>query len=133
MWPIDERPVPTSDVPGERAAATQPVPTKPPAFAKQGFTEDDVIDFTPEVKRLALEEVRRYRMGRCTRRRRSQGTIVMPGAIGGGGWGGGAFDPETGSAVREGDEQSGAVQAVPRGDAVRYACRRATWWSWAAR
>jgi len=96
VWPIVERPVAASDVPGERAAPTQPVPTKPPAFAKQGFTEDDVIDFTPELKRLALEEVRKYRTGPLYTPPSLQGTIVMPGAIGGGGWGGGAFDPETG-------------------------------------
>ena len=96
VWPIVERPVAASDVPGERAAATQPVPTKPPAFAKQGFTEEDVIDFTPELKRLALEEVRQYRVGPLYTPPSLQGTIVMPGAIGGGGWGGGAFDPETG-------------------------------------
>ncbi len=96
VWPIVERPVAASDVPGERAAPTQPVPTKPPAFAKQGFTENDVIDFTPEVKRLALEEVRKYRVGPLFTPPSLHGTIVMPGAIGGGGWGGGAFDPETG-------------------------------------
>jgi quinoprotein glucose dehydrogenase len=96
VWPIEERRVAPSDVPGERAAPTQPVPTRPPAFAKQGFTEDDVIDFTPELKRLALEEVRRYRTGPLYTPPSLEGTIVMPGAIGGGGWGGGAFDPETG-------------------------------------
>ena len=96
VWPIEQRPVAASDVPGERAAATQAFPTKPPAFAKQGFTEDDVIDFTPELKRLALEEVRKYRMGPLYTPPSLQGTIVMPGAIGGGGWGGGAFDPARG-------------------------------------
>ena len=96
VWPIEQRAVPTSDVPGERTAATQPFPTKPAPFAKQGFTEDDVIDFTPEVKRLALEEVRKYRIGPLYTPPSLQGTVVMPGAIGGGGWGGGAFDPATG-------------------------------------
>jgi quinoprotein glucose dehydrogenase len=96
LFPIEERPVPRSDVPGERSAATQPVPLRPPPFARQGFTEDDVIDFTPEVKRLALEEVRRYRMGPMYTPPSLDGTITMPGAIGGAGWGGGAIDPETG-------------------------------------
>ena len=96
IWPIQERAVPASSVPGERAAATQPFPTKPPPFAKQGFTEDDVIDFTPEVKRLALAEIRQYRTGPLYTPPSLEGTIVMPGAIGGGGWGGGAFDPATG-------------------------------------
>src|SRR5262249_13699086 len=54
LWPIGERPVPASDVPGERASKTQPVPSRPAPFAKQGFTIDDVIDFTPELKQRAL-------------------------------------------------------------------------------
>ena len=95
VWPIEDRPVPASDVPGERTSPTQPFPTKPAPFAKQGFTEDDVIDFIPEVKRLALEEVRKYRLGQLYTPPSLQGTIVMPGVIGGGGWGGAAFDPET--------------------------------------
>ena len=49
VWPIEERPVPQSNVPGERTSPTQPFPTKPPAFDRQGFTEDDLIDFTPEL------------------------------------------------------------------------------------
>ena len=96
VWPIEQRAVPASDVPGERTSPTQPFPTKPPPFSKQGFTEEDVIDFTPEVKRLALEEIRRYRVGPLYTPPSVQGTITMPGAIGGGGWGGGAFDPSSG-------------------------------------
>lgn len=96
VWPMEERPVPRSDVPGERTAPTQPFPTKPPPFAQQGFVEADVIDFTPEVRRLALEEVRKYRTGPIYTPPSLQGTIAMPGVIGGGGWGGGALDPETG-------------------------------------
>jgi quinoprotein glucose dehydrogenase len=63
VWPIEERPVPQSDVPGERTARTQPFPTKPAPFAKQGFEDEDVIDFTPEVKAQALEAIRPYRRG----------------------------------------------------------------------
>ena len=50
VWPIEDRPVPASDVPGERTAETQPFPTRPAPFAKQGFTEADVIAFTPELR-----------------------------------------------------------------------------------
>ncbi len=96
VWPIVEKPVPTSDVPGERAAGTQPFPTKPGPFAQQGFTEKDVIDFTPEIKRRALATIASYRLGPLFTPPSNAGTIVMPGAIGGAGWGGGAFDPETG-------------------------------------
>jgi quinoprotein glucose dehydrogenase len=96
VWPIEERPVAASDVPGERAWPTQPAPTKPAPFAQQGLTENDVIDFTPAIKALALEELRKFRYGAVFTPPSLGGTVVMPGAIGGSGWGGGAFDPETG-------------------------------------
>jgi quinoprotein glucose dehydrogenase len=60
LWPIEERRVPASDVPGEEAWTTQPFPTKPAPFTRQGFTRDDVIDFTPAVKAAALEEIAKY-------------------------------------------------------------------------
>ena len=50
VWPIEERPVTPSTVPGERAHPTQPFPTKPAPFDRQGISEDDLIDFTPEIK-----------------------------------------------------------------------------------
>jgi glucose dehydrogenase len=96
VWPIEEKPVPSSDVPGEVASRTQPVPTKPAAFAKQGFGEADVIDFTPALKAAALEELKKWRTGPIFTPPSEQGTIQMPGVVGGAGWGGGAFDPETG-------------------------------------
>ena len=96
LWPIEEREVPPSDMPGERASKTQPFPTKPPPYAKQGFTEDDVIDFTPELKAAALKIVKQYRHGPLFMPPSLQGTIAMPGVIGGANWGGAAADPETG-------------------------------------
>ncbi|MDQ6887994.1 MAG: pyrroloquinoline quinone-dependent dehydrogenase [Gemmatimonadota bacterium] len=96
IWPIGERAVPASDVAGERASLTQPFPAKPAPFARQGFSESDLIDFTPELRKQAVEAVKPYRMGALFTPPSMEGTIVMPGAIGGAGWGGGAFDPETG-------------------------------------
>ena len=96
VWPIEERPVTPSDVPGERAALTQPMPTWPLPFARQGFTTEDVIDFTPELNALALEQLEKYRIGPLFTPPSLEGTVLMPGLIGGAGWGGGAFDPETG-------------------------------------
>ena len=95
IWPIVERPVPPSDVPGERAAPTQPMPTRPAPFAMQAITENDLIDFTPALKRRALELFRRYKSGPVFTPPSVQGTIVMPGAIGGAGWGSTAFDPDS--------------------------------------
>jgi quinoprotein glucose dehydrogenase len=63
VWPIEERPVPQGDVPGEWYSPTQPFPTKPPAYARQAITMDDLIDFTPELHAKALELVKHYKMG----------------------------------------------------------------------
>ena len=63
VWPMEERPVPQSDVPGEQLSPTQPFPTKPAAFELQGLTEDDLIDFTPELRAEALEIVKDYKLG----------------------------------------------------------------------
>ncbi|HSH76852.1 MAG TPA: hypothetical protein VLA09_14280, partial [Longimicrobiales bacterium] len=63
IWPIEERPVPQSEVPGERLSPTQPFPTRPAAYEMQGLTEDDLIDFTPELRREALEIIQDYRIG----------------------------------------------------------------------
>ncbi|MBM3771376.1 MAG: pyrroloquinoline quinone-dependent dehydrogenase [Acidimicrobiia bacterium] len=104
VWPIEERPVPTSNVPGERTAPTQPFPTKPPAFDRQGVTIDDLIDFTPELRAEAVALLKYYRIGplftppsvRGTGPEGHRGTIQLPGSVGGADWQSGAFDPETG-------------------------------------
>lgn len=103
VWPIVERPVPQSNVPGEQTSPTQPFPTKPPAFDRQGATEDNLIDFTPELRAEALEIVKRYTTGplytppsiREEGPDGNLGTIQLPGSGGGANWSGGAFDPET--------------------------------------
>ncbi len=103
VWPIVERPVPASDVPGERAAPTQPFPTRPPAFDRQGMTIEDVVDFTPEIRRRALEALKPYRLGAIYQPPSlaaapdgTKGTILLPGVQGGAQWEHGAADPETG-------------------------------------
>ncbi len=104
VWPIEERPVPQSNTPGEETSPTQPFPSKPPAFDRQGITTDDLIDFTPELRAAALEIVKQYVMGplftppsiKGTGPGDTRGTIQMPGSVGGADWQGGAFDPDTG-------------------------------------
>ena len=96
VWPIEERPVPASDVPGEHASPTQPFPTKPPAYSPQGVTLDDAFDLTPELKAEAQAEMKKYRLGPLFTPPSLQGTLGRPGIIGGANWGGGAFDPDTG-------------------------------------
>jgi len=101
VWPIEERPVPQSTVPGEQTSPTQPFPTKPPAFDRQGFTEADLIDFTPELKAEALELAKHYVLGpiytpATLTSEDKKGTLMLPGLWGAGNWNTGAFDPETG-------------------------------------
>jgi len=96
LWPIVERAVPQSDVPGEASWPTQPFPTKPAAFARQGFTLDDLVDFTPEIKQAAVAEASQFRLGPLYTPPSIQGSLMLPGVIGGAGWGGAAVDPETG-------------------------------------
>jgi len=104
VWPIEERPVPKSTVPGEVTSPTQPHPTKPAPYEHQGLTENDLIDFTPELRAEALEIVKRYVIGPPFTPpsvigegpNAKLGTIQLAGASGGANWNGGAFDPETG-------------------------------------
>ena len=102
VWPIVERPVPQSDVPGEKTSPTQPFPTKPAPFDRQGTSIDDLIDFTPELRSEAIKIAQQYKMGPLftppvvVGTDGKKGTLVVPSAIGGANWQGGAVDPETG-------------------------------------
>src|SRR5689334_23660736 len=102
VWPIQERRVPQSDVPGEKTAPTQPFPTKPPAYARNFLSiPDDLIDFTPEMRHDALDRVKSYRVeGMFTPPvvgdpKHWLGGISMGNASGGTNWPGGGYDPET--------------------------------------
>jgi quinoprotein glucose dehydrogenase len=79
VWPIVERPVPASDVPGERASTTQPFPTKPAPFEYQGVTADDLADFTPAIREQAVAAIRNFRTGPLFTPPSLVGTIVRPG------------------------------------------------------
>jgi len=95
VWPIEERPVPQSTLVGEQTAPTQPYPTRPPLFLTNGATEEDVIDFTPEIHEAALEIFRQYNSGPLYTPLAAGDNIVKPGWSGGANWWGAAFDPET--------------------------------------
>lgn len=96
IWPIRERPVPASDVPGEVASPTQPVPTWPKPYEDQGVALDQLADFTPQLHDEAVKAVAPYRIGPLFTPPSERGTVVRPGVIGGGNWGGAAVDPDTG-------------------------------------
>ncbi len=103
VWPIEERPVPQSDVPGEKTSPTQPFPTKPPAYARNFIkVPDDLVDFTPELRAQALKQIARYKVGPWMYNpavlgdaNGILGAINMGNAVGGTNWPGVSYDPET--------------------------------------
>src|SRR5262252_9154841 len=101
IWPIVERPVEQSTVPGEKTSATQPFPTKPAAYDRQGSSIDDLIDFTPELRAEALKIASRYKMGPIftppvvSKIEGPLGTLATAISNGGTNWPGGSYDPET--------------------------------------
>jgi quinoprotein glucose dehydrogenase len=96
VWPIEEQPVPSSNVPGESASKTQPFPTKPAPIDIQGVRDEDLIDLTPELRKEAIDIVAKYDHGPLFTPPSERGTIQVPGVAGGGNWAGAAIDPETG-------------------------------------
>ncbi len=98
VWPIEERPVPQSTIAPERTAATQPFPSLPRPFERQGLTEADLVDFTPEIKQEALAIFRGLNAGPLFTPLGEKPTPVLPSWIGGANWWGAAVDPESGIA-----------------------------------
>jgi quinoprotein glucose dehydrogenase len=101
LWGMEERPVPASTVPGEKLAATQPFPLKPAPFERLGLTENDLIDYTPQLRAEALKALEGYQWGKPYQppsvvSETNKGTVILPGYGGGGNWQSGAADPETG-------------------------------------
>ena len=104
VWPIVDQPVPAGDVPGEWYSPTQPFPTRPAAFDRQSFTEADLIDWTPEVRALALESIQGFRLSPeiftppslTDAADGTRGLLSLPSSTGGSNWESSALDPETG-------------------------------------
>jgi quinoprotein glucose dehydrogenase len=129
LWPIEERAVPKSDVPFEWTAPTQPFPTKPAAYDRQGVGEDDLVDFTPAIKAAALEAVKGLRRGSMYTPPSlieapdgTRGTLVLPHYGGGANWEGGAADPETGMLYVASQTSLTVFAVSPAGDRsdIRY-------------
>jgi quinoprotein glucose dehydrogenase len=101
VWPFVERPVPQGDVPGEWYSPTQPIPTKPPFYDRNGSTVDDLIDFTPELRAQAIQLASKYKMGPVftppvvSKAGGPLGTLIVGYPNGGTNWAGGSFDPQT--------------------------------------
>ncbi|MFP3948825.1 MAG: hypothetical protein ACLFWG_08845, partial [Longimicrobiales bacterium] len=104
VWPIEERPVPPSDIPGEELSPTQPIPTRPLPFDRVGIAEDDLLDLTPELRERARAVADSFTIGPLytpptlvsDEAGGNRGTLLAPGSWGAANWNTGAFDPETG-------------------------------------
>ena len=100
VWPIEEKPVPQTDVPGEKTSPTQPFPSRPPAYSRNGVLESDLIDFTPELKAAGLEAAKRFRLGpvflppTVSKAEGPIGALTSGTLSGGVNWPGSAYDPE---------------------------------------
>ena len=104
LFPIEEHPVPASDLKGESAWPTQPLPVKPPAFSRQAFTETDVTDVSEASRAAVLAQLAKVRTGRQFIPPSAQGTVIFPGFDGGAEWGGAAFDADSGFLYVNGNE-----------------------------
>ena len=130
LFPVEERPVPASDTPGEVAAATQPFPLLPPPYDRQGFQEDDLVDFTPEIAARAREAVADYRLSELYTppslhkhpHDGTLGTLHMPSSTGGSNWEGAAYDPDTGIIYISSRTVPNVMSLVsdPKASSVRY-------------
>lgn len=119
IWPIEERPVEIGDVPGEWYSPTQPIPTRPPAYDRQGVTAADLIDFTPELRAEALEIASWHKMGPLftppvvSDIDGPLGTLMAPSTGGGTNWPGGSLDPETGMLYVSSNSSVASLGVVP--------------------
>src|SRR6185503_6075286 len=101
VWPIEERAVPQSDVPGEKTSPTQPFPTKPPAYARQAVTPEELVDFTPDIKAQALKNLEQFKTGPMfvppvvSKVGGPVAALTIGTLNGGTNWPGAGYDPET--------------------------------------
>jgi quinoprotein glucose dehydrogenase len=130
VWPIEEKPVPQSDVPGEKTSPTQPFPTKPPAYARQAVTLEDLIDFTPELNAEAKQLVSRYKLGPMflppvvSKVEGPLAALTIGTTAGGTNWPGGGADPENHVVYAHASNHSiapiGLVEPPPGFSDIRY-------------
>jgi quinoprotein glucose dehydrogenase len=112
LFPIEDRPVPVSDLPGEQAARRQPFPVKPPPFCRQSIEERNLSDDSAETHQEVLAQFHKYRGGPAFIPPSTNGTIVIPGFHGGATWSGASFDPTTGILYINSNEQPNVVRMI---------------------
>jgi quinoprotein glucose dehydrogenase len=126
LFPVEERSVPASNFPGEKASTTQPNALKPPPYTRQVFTEDDVTNISPEAHASALEVFKKLRTGNEWLPGSAQGTLVFPGYDGAADWGGGSFDSTTGFYYVNSHDEPWIMKLKPASDAAGYPYTLAT-------
>jgi quinoprotein glucose dehydrogenase len=120
LFPIENRQVAASQLDGERASTTQPVPTRPPPFVRQTLTDSMLTNRTPEARASALKTFREHKYAGMYQPPSVDGNIVFPGYDGGGEWGGPAFDPATGLLYVNANEMAWLLRMMPRNDRSLY-------------
>ena len=118
LFPIEEKPVPASDIPGDVAWPTQPIPAKPAPFARQQITDNDLTDVSPEAHAAVLARFRTLRNDGLFTPPSREGSIVFPGFDGGGEWGGAAVDRETGVLYVNASDVPWIAELVPQEDSM---------------
>ena len=121
IWPIVETPVPKGDVPGEWYSPTQPIPSRPPAYGRNGFSVEDVIDFTPELKAEGMKIISKYKIGPLftppvlSKPDGPLGTLDIGCCQGGTNWPGGSYDPRTHMLYVYGKTEATSLGLIPPG------------------
>ena len=113
LFPIEEQPVPSSDLEGEQAWPTQPLPLAPPPFARQILREEDLTDISPESRAAVLEKFRTMRSGGQFVPPSTNGTIILPGLDGGAEWGGASYDESAGLLYVNSNEMAWILEMLP--------------------
>jgi quinoprotein glucose dehydrogenase len=114
VFPIEEKPYPSSTIPGESTSPTQPLPVAPAAFARQTMTEKDITNRTPEAHASVLRQFKSVLSNGQFTPQTLQGTVLFPGSDGGQEWGGPSFDPETGLLYTNANEMAWIVKIAKR-------------------
>jgi quinoprotein glucose dehydrogenase len=113
LFPVEERPVPKSEIPGEQSWPTQPFPAKPPAYAQQRFTAAEVTDLTPKAREFVLEKLKTMRTGNIFIPPGTNASVALPQFNGGAEWGGPSYDPETRTLYVNASNEAEWISMVP--------------------
>lgn len=116
LFPIEEMEIPPSDLMGEVAASSQPIPQMPPPFARQVFTDEEVTNISPEATAYVKGKIEGLKYGHMFTPPSTEGTVIFPGFDGGGEWGGAAFDPNSGWLYVNANEMPWILTMVPTFD-----------------